>query len=133
MRARKHPPVRHFEHGGARVEVVPLEGAARLVTVRPSDPMRDVAGAIVKVVPAAADSPEQRLETLALVKRAGARHAWLAPPDAAAQAVAEDRREPDAPEEPARAVVERMVAEAHTRDRPRLEAVVQAALAAVGA
>lgn len=136
MRKRLHPE-RVFERGGARVEVVPLEGAARLVTLRLEafDPsyVELVQGAIVRVVPSGESTSEQRVAYLARLRQLGAAHAWLAPPEASPEAVARDPAEPGtAPEEPARVIIGRMVDEARTRDRDRLRQVVEGALARAG-
>jgi hypothetical protein len=93
--------------------------------------MSDVRGAIVRVVPGAGLSPGERAELLDLVRRAGAAHAWLAPRVAAAEVVAREEL-PAERAEPPRALVLRMVEEAHTRDRARLLAVVDEAITAEG-
>lgn len=131
MRRRKFPQTRSFEHGGASVEIVFVEGAVRLLTIRPSEPMRDVRGAIVKIVPEGEATPEERAAIVAALKHAGAVHAWLAPRAPVPQAVAQ--AEPAAVAEPARVVVMRMVDAANTRDRDRLRTVVDDALTAEGA
>jgi hypothetical protein len=131
MRRRKHPQSREFEHGGARVTVVFVEGSARLLTVRGADPMRDVRGCIVKLVPDGEATPEERASVAAMLRQAGAAHVWIAPRAPAPQAVAQ--AEPAAAAEPARAVAMRMVEQANTRDRDRLRAVVDDALTQEGA
>lgn len=114
------------------VEVVLLEGSSRLLTLRSGDPIVDVLGAIVRFVPAAADSAEDRVRMKDVALRAGARHVWLAPAEAAA-AVVSERPSPivDAAESP-RAVIEKMVEDSYSRNRELLREVVGAALAKVG-
>jgi hypothetical protein len=112
------------------VEVVLIEGATRLLTIAMGDPMTDVRGAIVRFIPKASDSPEDRASIRAMILRAGARHVWVAPSESAPSVVNERAAQVEVtPEESPRVVVERMVEEAHTRDRDLLRQVVDEKLA----
>lgn len=134
MRRRKIDEPAHGRpvfHGGVKVEVVLLEHVARLVTVRPTDAMTHVAGAIVKLVPDADSTAEMRAAVVAAIRHAGALHVWVAPRPPGARAVARERKAAPAAESP-RHLVERMVDEAHTKDRERLRHVVDEALTKEG-
>lgn len=132
MRRRRAPA----EIAPPGVEVVFFQDAVRLVTFRvgAGNPVPAFTGAIVRVIPEASTSPEQRVDLKAALLREGALHVWFAPAATApATAPLESARAQAAPEEPVRAVVHRLVEAAHTADRERLRAVVDAALSAEGA
>lgn len=129
MRARKFPVP-----GSVRVQVVLLEGAARLYTQRSQYLKAElVSGAIVKFVPDAEQSPEARAAVRQQLLEAGAVYVWTAPAAAGKRAVAKRRAAVAEPAQPPRVIIMRMVDEAHTLDRERLRTVVEDALSKEGA
>ena len=116
---------------GFRVEVVPVAGATRLVTVG-TDANVQLVDAIVRYVPPANETPEQRETMRQQLLRAGARHVWVAPRAAAPDAVNRKPRREAMPAQSPHALIEKMVDEAHTRDRELLRQVVDEALAQAG-
>lgn len=138
MRRRKSELVRTRD--GFTVTVIPIAGATRLLTwdcgladVLKLPPSESYQGAIVKIIPSAAMTPEQREAVRRQLLDAGAAHAWLAPRAVGADAV--NRKPRVVPSRIAvnpRTIIERMVEEAHTKDRTLLAEVVDEAITQEG-
>lgn len=119
-------------HQNIRVTFVPVEGATKLYTHREgaTDNTNFFAGAIVRLIPAGDSTSESRASLKAFLLQSGAAHVWIAPRAHAAQAVSPRRtgQKREAPTVTPRPLIEKMVVEAHTKDRERLAAVIEAAL-----
>ena len=116
-------------------EVRKIEHAARLVTVSGTlgDSIPDLKDAIVKAIPLADWSPEDRLQFKQTIENSGARHVWLAPAQGKQRIVPERATTKQVKGETLRQAADALIAEARTNDRERLRAIVEAALTAEGA
>lgn len=114
------------------VEVVLVDGATPLLTHRGGELTgANLRGAIVRVVPDAAMSRNDKIALHDSLVLAGVARVWFAPSEAAAAVVPVDAPAPEVSAKP-REVVMALVEEAHTSDRARLRALADEFLTGAG-
>lgn len=116
-----------------KVEAVPIENARRLLTYAAAGELEiDVRDAIVRVIPTAEMSLEDRAALRKLLEGAGAAHVWFAPAAASAAVIVDVARASGKAVESVREAVNDMVEKANTKNRARLSEIIEWALAEAG-